>query len=162
MGGGQTGLSASAQRVQEALEAKGVELKVMELPGSTRTAQEAAHAAGCEIGQIVKSLVFKGAKSGEAVLVLTSGSNRVDESRLSEELGEPLGMADADFVRETTGFSIGGVPPVGHQSSFSTYIDEDLMGYEFIWAAAGTPRAIFKLTPDELVHITGGKLTAVT
>lgn len=162
MGSGQTGLSASAQRVQEALETKGVELKVMELPGSTRTAQEAAHAAGCEIGQIVKSLVFKGAKSGEAVLVLTSGSNRVDESRLSEELGEPLGMADADFVRETTGFSIGGVPPVGHRSEISTYIDEDLMGYEFIWAAAGTPRAIFKLTPDELVHITGGKITAVT
>ena len=162
MGGGQTGLSASAQRVQEVLEAKGVELKVMELPGSTRTAQEAAHAAGCEIGQIVKSLVFKGAKSGEAVLVLTSGSNRVDESRLSEELGEPFGMADADFVRETTGFSIGGVPPVGHRSEISTYIDEDLMGYGNIWAAAGTPRAIFKLTPDELVHITGGKITAVT
>ncbi len=162
MGGGQSGLSASAQRVQEALEAKGVTLKVMELPGSTRTAQEAAHAAGCEIGQIVKSLVFKGGKSGGAVLVLTSGSNRVDESRVSEELGEPLGLADADFVRETTGFSIGGVPPVGHQSSISTFIDEDLMEYEFIWAAAGTPRAIFKLTPDELVHITGGKIITVT
>ena len=162
MGGGQSGLSASAQRVQEALEAKGVTLKVMELPGSTRTAQEAAHAAGCEIGQIVKSLVFKGGKSGGAVLVLTSGSNRVDESRVSEELGEPLGLADADFVRETTGFSIGGVPPVGHQSSISTFIDEDLMEYEFIWAAAGTPRAIFKLTPDELVHIAGGKIITVT
>ena len=162
MGGGQSGLSASAQRVQEALEAKGVTLKVMELPGSTRTAQEAAHAAGCEIGQIVKSLVFKGGKSGGAVLVLTSGSNRVDESRVSEELGEPLGLADADFVRETTGFSIGGVPPVGHRSSISTFIDEDLMEYEFIWAAAGTPRAIFKLTPDELVHITGGKIITVT
>ena len=124
--------------------------------------QEAAHAAGCEIGQIVKSLVFKGGISGEAVLVLTSGSNRVDESCVSEELGEPLGLADADFVRETTGFAIGGVAPVGHRSEISTYIDEDLMGYEFIWAAAGTPRAIFKLTPDELVHITGGKIITVT
>ena len=162
MGGGQSGLSASAQRVQEALEAKGVALKVMELPGSTRTAQEAAHAAGCEIGQIVKSLIFKGGNSGEAVLVLTSGSNRVDESRVSEELGEPLGLADADFVRETTGFAIGGVAPVGHRSEISTYIDEDLMGYEYIWAAAGTPRAIFKLTPVELIHITGGKIITVT
>ncbi len=161
MGGGQSGLSASAQRVQEALEAKGVTLQVMELPGSTRTAQEAAHAAGCEIGQIVKSLVFQADTSGDAVLVLTSGSNRVDESRVSEELGEPLGLADADFVRETTGFSIGGVPPVGHRSSISTFIDEDLMEYEFIWAAAGTPRAIFKLTPDELVRITGGTIITV-
>jgi len=162
LGGGQSGLSASAQRVQEALEAKRVALKVMELPGSTRTAQEAAHAAGCEIGQIVKSLIFKGGNSGEAVLVLTSGSNRVDESRVSEELGEPLGLADADFVRETTGFAIGGVAPVGHRSEISTYIDEDLMGYEYIWAAAGTPRAIFKLTPVELIHITGDKIITVT
>ena len=162
MGGGQSGLSASAQRVQEALEAKGVALKVMELPGSTRTAQEAAYAAGCEIGQIVKSLIFKGSNSGEAVLVLTSGSNRVDEARVSEELGEPLGLADADFVRETTGFAIGGVAPVGHRSEISTYIDDDLMGYEFIWAAAGTPRAIFKLSPGELVRITGGKIITVT
>ncbi len=162
MGDGQSGLSASAQRVQEALEARGVALRVMELPGSTRTAQEAADAAGCEIGQIVKSLVFKGGKSGEAVLVLTSGSNRVNEARVSEELGESLGLASADFVRETTGFAIGGVPPVGHPSSISTFIDEDLMRYEFIWAAAGTPRAIFKLTPDELVRITAGKIITVT
>ncbi len=162
MGEGPSGLSASAQRVQEALEARGVALRVMELPGSTRTAQEAAAAAGCEIGQIVKSLVFKGGKSGEAVLVLTSGSNRVNEARVSEELGESLGLASADFVRETTGFAIGGVPPVGHPSSISTFIDEELMRYEFIWAAAGTPRAIFKLTPDELVRITAGKIITVT
>ena len=107
-------LSPSAQKVQAALQALGWQLQVVELPGSTRTAVEAAQSVGCQVGQIVKSLVFKGKRSGKPLLVVASGSNRVDERRLETLVGEPLGKADAEFVRERTGFAIGGVPPVGH------------------------------------------------
>ena len=151
-------LSASAQKVQDALSARGMTLQVVELPGSTRTAQEAAQAIGCDVGQIVKSLVFKGKRSGKPVLVIASGSNRVDERKIEALIGEPLGKADADFVRQQTGFVIGGVPPVGHSQPLLTYVDADLLEYAEIWAAAGTPHAVFRLTPQELCELTGGEV----
>lgn len=154
-------LSASAQKVQDALAARGMSLQVMELPGSTRTASEAAQAIGCSVGQIVKSLVFKGRRSGKPVLVIASGSNRVDERKLEALIGEPLGKADADFVRQQTGFVIGGVPPVGHNQPLLTYLDADLLAYTEIWAAAGTPHAVFRLTPQKLCELTGGEVVEI-
>jgi prolyl-tRNA editing enzyme YbaK/EbsC (Cys-tRNA(Pro) deacylase) len=139
----------------------GLSLEVVELPASTRTAMQAAQAIGCQVGQIVKSLVFKAARSGRAVLVLTSGQNRVDERLIEALIGEPLGKADADFVRQQTGFSIGGVPPVGHDRQIETYIDEDLIGFDQLWAAAGTPHAVFRLAPGDLVKMTSGQVVSV-
>lgn len=156
-----TELSASARKVQQALQAAGFDLQVVELPDSTRTAAEAAQAVGCEVGQIVKSLVFKTKRTGRPVLVLVSGANRVDERKLEALLGEPLGKADADFVRQQTGFVIGGVPPVGHIQSLQTFIDEDLLAYPFLWAAAGTPHAVFQLTPAQLTQLTQGRVALI-
>ena len=155
-GAGGPALSSSARRVQEALGKLGFTLAVVELPQSTRTAAEAASAVGAGVGQIVKSLIFRGANSGRAILVLASGSNKVDEAKVAALLGEPLGKADADFVRAHTGFVIGGVPPVGHLEPMPTFIDEDLLAYDSLWAAAGTPNAMFKLTPRELVGMSQG------
>jgi prolyl-tRNA editing enzyme YbaK/EbsC (Cys-tRNA(Pro) deacylase) len=154
-------LSPSAQKIQDALTALGLDLKVIEFTESTRTAQEAAERVGCQLGQIVKSLVFRGQGSGQPILVLTSGANRVDESRLAGLAGEPIGRADPDFVRQVTGFAIGGVPPLGHSQPVRTFIDEDLMEYETVWAAAGTPKAVFELTPAELRDLSGGRVEAV-
>jgi prolyl-tRNA editing enzyme YbaK/EbsC (Cys-tRNA(Pro) deacylase) len=131
-------LSPSACKVQEALRILGVTCEVREMDKTTRSAQDAARAVGCEVGQIAKSLVFKGATTRQAVLVITSGSNRVDEKKLSDRIGEPVLKADADFVRQQTGFAIGGVPPVGHAQPIAVFIDEDLLTYSEIWAAAGT------------------------
>jgi prolyl-tRNA editing enzyme YbaK/EbsC (Cys-tRNA(Pro) deacylase) len=154
-------LSPSAQKIQSLLTSQGYALHVIEYPDSTRTAQEAADRAGCQLGQITKSLIFRGLTSGKPVLVLTSGANRVDEERIAGYAGEPIGRADAGFVREVTGFAIGGVPPLGHARSMETYIDEDLLLYETIWAAAGTPNAIFELTPSQLQDMTGGQTVRV-
>jgi prolyl-tRNA editing enzyme YbaK/EbsC (Cys-tRNA(Pro) deacylase) len=154
-------LSPSARRVQEVLESLGVSSRVTEMSATTRSAQEAARAVGCEVGQIAKSLVFKGASSHKAVLVVASGANRVNEKALSGQLGEPVLKADADFVRQATGFAIGGVPPVGHPQPLTVFIDEDLFHYADIWAAAGTPQAVFKLTAQELLRITGGRVMSV-
>jgi prolyl-tRNA editing enzyme YbaK/EbsC (Cys-tRNA(Pro) deacylase) len=154
-------LSASARKVQLALQSLGLDLQVVELPGSTRTAVEAAQAVGCQVGQIVKSLVFKAKRSQRPILVVASGQNRVDERRIEALIGEPLGKADADFVRQHTGFVIGGVPPVGHTQPLETFIDEDLLQYGEIWAAAGTPHAVFRLTPGDLVKITIGRVAAI-
>jgi prolyl-tRNA editing enzyme YbaK/EbsC (Cys-tRNA(Pro) deacylase) len=142
-------------RVQAALEAAGIDARVLELPQSTRTAVEAAQACGCEVAQIVKSLVFVDG-DGDAVLVLTSGSNRVDEKRLG------LQRAGAEFVREKTGYAIGGIPPVGLATPVRTLIDRDLLRFERVWAAAGTPNAVFEMRAAELPRITGGELTVVT
>lgn len=150
------GLAPSAQRVQDALRAQGVPLTVVELPQSTRTAVEAAAAIGTTVAQIVKSLIFRAPQSDRAVLVLASGANRVDEKAVAALLGEPLGKADADFVRAKTGFVIGGVSPVGHTAPLATYIDEDLLTFDELWAAAGTPNAVFRLTPAQLLSLTGG------
>jgi len=154
-------LSSSARKVQEALNALGMTLEVVELPGSTRTAVEAAQAVGCQVGQIVKSLVFKAKRSERPILVIASGQNRVDERRIETLIGEPLGKADADFVRQRTGFVIGGVPPVGHLERLTTFIDQDLSLYQEIWAAAGTPHAVFRLTPDDLLKITDGQVVVL-
>ena len=154
-------LSSSAKKVQDALEALGMSLQVVELPASTRSAAEAAQAVGCTLGQIVKSLVFHGLDSNRPILVETSGANRVDEALISALAGERIGKADADFVRQRTGFVIGGVPPVGHNEKLLTFIDQDLLQYEEIWAAAGTPNAVFRLTPNDLVGMTGGQVVRV-
>jgi len=151
-------LSSSAQRVQEALKVLGLELQVVELQETTRTSADAARAVGCEVGQIAKSLIFKGQRTQRPILVIASGSNRVNEKRVGELMSEPLGKADADFVRQKTGFVIGGVPPVGHAEKLEVFIDEDLLRYSEIWAAAGTPNAVFKLTPSDLVRMTEGRV----
>jgi prolyl-tRNA editing enzyme YbaK/EbsC (Cys-tRNA(Pro) deacylase) len=137
-------------------------LDVVELPDSTRTAVEAAQAVGCQVGQIVKSLVFKAKRSERPILVVASGSNRVSEKVIESLIGEPLGKADADFVRQRTGFVIGGVPPVGHSEALQTFIDQDLFNYSEIWAAAGTPHAVFRLTPADLAQMTGGQVIKIT
>jgi prolyl-tRNA editing enzyme YbaK/EbsC (Cys-tRNA(Pro) deacylase) len=154
-------LSSSAQKVQGALDAFGMTLQVVELPASTRSAAEAAQAIGCQVGQIAKSLVFMGKKTGYPVLVIASGANRVNEKQIGELLGEAIAKADADFVRQQTGFVIGGVPPVGHAQPLNTFVDEDLLEYEVIWAAAGTPHAVFQLEPSNLVRITSGRVVSI-
>ena len=136
-------------------------MQVLELPDSTRTALEAAQAVGCQVGQIVKSLVFKSKRSLQPVLVLASGANRVDERKIEVLIGEPLGKADADFVRQQTGFVIGGVPPVGHLQQLQSFIDRDLLEHTELWAAAGTPHAVFRLRPQDLVSITGGQVADI-
>jgi len=155
-------LSSSAQKVQDALKSLGLTLEVVELPNSTRTAVEAAQAIGCQVGQIVKSIIFKGKRSERPILVIASGSNRVNEKTIEALIDEPLGKADADFVRQHTGFVIGGVPPLGHSEPLETFIDEDLFQYDEIWAAAGTPNAVFRLKPADLPRMTKGKVINIT
>src|SRR5258707_3413809 len=156
-----TSLSASAQKIQNLLNSLGYNYTVVEHVESTRTAQEAAGRADCELGQIVKSLIFRGKTSGKPILVLTSGANRVDEKRIAEYAGETIGRAEADFVRAVTGFAIGGVPPFGHSEKMETYLDEDLLQYQNIWAAAGTPNAIFELKTEHLQKLTEGNIEKV-
>ena len=154
-------LRRSARAVQEALDAAGLELRVVELPASTRTAKEAAEAVGCTVAQIAKSIVFRTRESGEPVLVIASGVNRIDEGAVSELVGEHIGKAPPEFVREATGFAIGGVPPCGHPRPIATFLDRDLLALDEIWAAAGTPHAVFRLTPRELVSLTGARIVEV-
>ncbi len=154
-------LKPRAQQVQDALAARNFSNQVIELTASTRTSAEAASAVGCEVGQIAKSLVFKGKRSGKPILIIASGANRVNEKRMKGYLGERLSRPDADFVREQTGFAIGGIPPLGHAAALQTVIDEDLLHFEQIWAAAGHPHALFSLTPDELVAMTGGSVVTI-
>ncbi len=153
--------STSARTVQSALEAQGVQLNVVELSQSTRTAAEAAAAIGCTVAQIAKSLVFRGTQTDQPVLVIASGTNRVDEHKVAALVGEPITKADAAFVRTHTGFAIGGVAPVGHPQPLRTLLDQDLLQYDQLWAAAGTPHAVFPITPSELVQITNGDVIAV-
>lgn len=154
-------LSQSAQKVQDQLIKLGFEIQVQELPDSTRTSAEAAQAVGCQVAQIVKSLVFRGEKSGQPVLVLASGANRVNEKTIGTLLGEPIVKADPDFVRQQTGFVIGGVPPVGHAQKLRTFIDQNLLQHRSIWAAAGTPHAVFRLMPADLVKMTEGQVVDI-
>ncbi|HYB10935.1 MAG TPA: YbaK/EbsC family protein [Alphaproteobacteria bacterium] len=151
-------LSPSAARVQEALRTLGYTNQVIEREETTRSSAEAAAAVGCTIGQIAKSVIFRAKGSGRPILVVASGPNRVNEKAIEAVIGEKLGKADADFVRERTGFAIGGVGPVGHAQMLEIFIDEDLLQFAEIWAAAGTPNAVFKLTPDELKRMTGGSV----
>ncbi|MGH2581323.1 MAG: YbaK/EbsC family protein [Anaerolineales bacterium] len=154
--------SPTAIKFQEELQTLGLNGRVVEFETTTRTAADAAAAIGCELGQIVKSLIFKTTNSGHAVLVYTSGSNRVDEKRIEGLVGEPLSKADADFVRSVTGFAIGGVPPFGFSHPQHTYLDEDLLQYAEVWAAAGTPNSVFPLRVEELIRLTGAKQTRVS
>ena len=154
-------LSPSAQKVQDALKALGLSMEVSELQASTRTAAEAARAVGCRVEQIAKSIVFRGKKTERPILVIAGGSNRVNEKAIEGYVSEPLGKADAEFVRQKTGYVIGGVPPVGHLERLETFVDEDLLQFEEIWAAAGTPTAVFRLNPSELVRMTGGRVVSI-
>src|SRR2546421_10329273 len=148
-------ISAPA-RVHAALTAAGVDARIEEFPSSTRTAQEAAETVGTSVGQIVKALVFLA--DGSAVMALVSGVNRLDPQRLAELTGAEIGKADAEAVRQTTGYSIGGVPPIGFPAPIPTFIDRDLLQYDVVWAAAGTPRHVFPIAPKDLVRITGGRV----
>jgi prolyl-tRNA editing enzyme YbaK/EbsC (Cys-tRNA(Pro) deacylase) len=157
-----TTLPAAAVRVQAAAEALGLAVEVRVMPDSTRTAADAAAACGCAVGQIVKSLIFKGKSSGRPILFLVSGANRVDEKGVAATLGEALTRPDAGFVRDATGFAIGGIPPLGHATPLDTWIDEDLLQYITVWAAAGTPNAVFAVNPAKLRDATGAKTIRVT
>jgi prolyl-tRNA editing enzyme YbaK/EbsC (Cys-tRNA(Pro) deacylase) len=155
-------LPPSALKVQRAAVALGLDVVVREMPESTRTAEQAAAACGVAVGQIVKSLVFVGAETGTPYLLLVSGANRVDEKRVARHLGETLSRPDADAVRRFTGFAIGGVPPFGHDQRLAIYMDEDLLRHDLVWAAAGTPRAVFPLDPGRLRDVVATAVIAVT
>jgi prolyl-tRNA editing enzyme YbaK/EbsC (Cys-tRNA(Pro) deacylase) len=148
--------------VQSKLKEMGYTNKVIELTDSARTAQEAADAVSCSIAQIAKSIIFRLKKMDKPLLVIASGANRINEKKISNKFDDKLEMADPDFVRNNTGFVIGGVPPFGHKQTIKTFIDEDLFEFKKIWAAAGHPKALFQLTPEELVEITGGEVISVT
>lgn len=150
-------LSDSANRVQDFLLEKGFTFEVMELPGSTRTAQEAADSIGCAVAQIAKSLVFREKETNLPILVIASGSNRVDLAKVEKETGLKLDKTDGNYVKERVGYAIGGVPPVGHNEPLETILDTDLKKYEVIWAAAGTPFAVFQLKPADLEPLTNGR-----
>ena len=145
------------EKVRAALEAARVATQIIELPGAARTAQAAADFLGCAVGQIANSLVFRAERSGEAVLVMSSGARRVDTQRLAAAIGEPVGKADAAFVREWTGFAIGGVAPVGHATPIAAYVETSLAAHRDIWAAAGHPHTVFRLSYADLLRITGGR-----
>lgn len=149
-------LSDSAKRVQDFITGLGFEFEVRELPSSTRTSQEAADSIGCTISQIAKSLIFKDKSSGRPVLIIASGSNRVDLDKIQQATGLELVKADGNFVKERVGFAIGGIPPVGHNEALQTLLDPDLKQYEDIWAAAGTPHAVFPLKSADLEPLTKG------
>jgi prolyl-tRNA editing enzyme YbaK/EbsC (Cys-tRNA(Pro) deacylase) len=153
---------SSVDRVRNALASRGIPTtEIKELPDSTRTAPEAAVAVGCDVGQIVKSLVFYGRESKRPILILTSGANQVNQDLVSGVIGERIDFASVDFVREETGFSIGGVAPFGLKKEISTYIDEDLLGHTLLWAAAGSHHAVFSIHPDDLVEGTGARVIPV-
>jgi prolyl-tRNA editing enzyme YbaK/EbsC (Cys-tRNA(Pro) deacylase) len=145
----------TALRIQDVLAAAGVQAQVVEFEQATRTSAEAAQAIGCSVAEIAKSIVFRIKSSGIAVLVVTSGDNRVSEKKVAQLVGEPIGKADADFVRQATGFVIGGVAPVGHQQTVRILIDRDLQRFERVWAAAGTPYSVFPIAPEALRQLTG-------
>lgn len=151
----------STQRVKDVLEDLGIPSRVQELPHSTRTAREAAEAADCQVGQIVKSLVFQTADSKKPVMILTSGTNQVDEVLVGKLIGEKIEFASADFVREETGFAIGSVSPYGLKREIPIYIDRDLLDYAEIWAAAGSHHAIFSIQPAILLKTTGARIIQV-
>jgi len=155
-------LKPAAQRVKDALRAKGLDGDVRHMPQATRSAAEAAAACGCSLGQIVKSLLFRGATSGKPYLLLVSGANRVSEEGVAEVIGEALRRPDANDVREVTGFAIGGIPPLGHRSPLNTFMDAALLDYDLVWAAAGTPDAVFPVAPERLAVAAEARIIALT
>jgi prolyl-tRNA editing enzyme YbaK/EbsC (Cys-tRNA(Pro) deacylase) len=152
---------SGARRFQDAMQQLGFTFQVLELEQSTRTAAEAAQAIGCQVEQIVKTLVFRALASNRAVIIAASGGNRVNEKLISTWLGENIVKGDAEFVRRQTGYVIGGVPPMGYDEALLTIIDQDLLRHQEIWAAAGTPHAVFKLCPQDLVHFTAGIVSRI-
>ena len=155
-------MSKSLARVKAALQAAGEPVEVLEMGESTRTAAEAAAAAGCEVDQIAKSIIFRGEETGHVVLFLTAGGNRVDPAKAASVAGQPLGKADAALVRAETGFAIGGVAPVGHLSPVAAFFDARLSDFAQVWAAAGTPRHIFAIDPGRLLALTGATVADFT
>ena len=151
----------SAERVRRALRERGLDAEVRQFDATTRTVADAASAIGCSVAQIAKSLVFRAKPSDRPVLVMASGVNRVAEAKVAALVGEAIGKADADFVRDKTGFAIGGVAPIGHLTPPVVLIDRDLLGFAEIWAAAGTPSAVFRLTPADLVELTAGRAAEI-
>jgi len=151
-------LPRSARRVRDALIALDLDADIHRLADSTRTAPEAAAAVGCELGAIVKSLVMRGAATGAPALVLVSGANRADEALVADALGEPIERPDAAYVREVTGYAIGGIPPLGHPAPVRTVLDEDLLAFATVWAAAGHPHAVFPIEPSVLASATGARV----
>lgn len=149
-------LPASAERVQRALAAAGLDARVTELALAARTAQQAADALGIEVGRIAKSLVFRAAASGRAVLVIAAGDRRVDEARIAALVGEPIERADPAFVREQSGFAIGGVAPLAHAQPMLAYVDASLRRFDIVWAAGGTPHCVFPIRPDDLLRVSAG------
>ncbi|MCP4024485.1 MAG: YbaK/EbsC family protein [Desulfobacteraceae bacterium] len=149
-------LSKKAKQVQEFIMEKGFEFRVVELPDSTRTAQQAAKAVGCDVAQIAKSLVFKDEETHELVLIIASGQNRVSLEKIKSATGKSLVQADGKFVKQKTGFAIGGIPPVGHDEKLTTILDPHLQSFDRIWAAAGTPFAVFELQSSDIEPLTGG------
>ena len=155
-------LHANARAVAAAAAEAGLDVEIREFPEGTRTADDAASAIGVDVGQIVKSLIFT--VDGEVVVALISGPNRLDEARLASAAGRPgapVGRADAAAVRDATGYPIGGVPPFAHARALATFVDEDLLGYDVLWAAAGTPRHVFAVRPDDLVRASGGTVATL-
>jgi prolyl-tRNA editing enzyme YbaK/EbsC (Cys-tRNA(Pro) deacylase) len=152
-------LPASARRVQDALAAAGTDARVIELPVAARTSQQAADALGIAVGQIAKALVFRAVPGGRAVLVIAAGDRRVDEARISVLLGEAIERASPDFVREHSGFAIGGVAPLAHARPMTTFVDASLRRFDVVWAAGGTPHCVFPIAPAELVRVSGGTET---
>jgi len=151
----------TALRVAQLLRDAGVEAQVVEFDQPTRTSAEAAAALGCEVAEIAKSIVLRGAGSGQAVIVVASGANRVSESKVAAQVGEPLARADAEFVRTATGYAIGGVAPIGHATTVKILLDEDIRRFATVWAAGGTPYSVFPRKPDELRRITGAEWSDV-
>jgi prolyl-tRNA editing enzyme YbaK/EbsC (Cys-tRNA(Pro) deacylase) len=147
--------SAAVVRVTGALRASGIDSPIVELPGAARTAKLAAEFLGCDVGQIANSLVFRGGAVDTPILVMSSGARRVDTGKLAAIAGEAIGKADADFVRAATGFAIGGVAPVGHTGTLRAFVERSLAAYDAVWAAAGHPNTVFRLSYRDLVRITG-------
>jgi prolyl-tRNA editing enzyme YbaK/EbsC (Cys-tRNA(Pro) deacylase) len=157
-----TEITGPAARVRDAAESFGLSVTIRTMPESTRTAEEAAAACGCTVGEIVKSLVFRTRETGRPVLLLVSGANRVDEVAVAAAIGEAIERPNAAFVREVTGYAIGGIPPFAHASPLATWVDRDLLVYERVWAAAGTPFAVFAVDPAALCRAVGGVVIAMT
>lgn len=153
-------MSKSLKRVTADARVRGLDIEIVKMTVSTRTAQEAAEALGADVAQIAKSVIFRGMKSDTALLYVTAGSNRVDMDKAAALAGEPLGKADAAFIRETTGFAIGGVSPLGHVTPSRTWMDETLMSLPTLWAAAGTPHHMFEIVPEELADAIGADVAA--
>lgn len=152
---------SSMERVVAAAQHAGIAIEPVEMPSSTRTAVEAAQACGCTVAEIVKSLVFVGRNSGAPYLLLVSGTNRVDEDAVASSIGEPLDRPNGRTVRDLTGFAIGGIPPFGHDRKISTFLDQDLRQYDRVWAAAGTPHAVFAISVEDLERVTRAKVICV-